>query len=142
MTDNSNQNNPFTIAQKQINDCADILGLPAGARQALLHPMREFHVNFPVHMDDGTVKIFQGFRVHYNDAKGPTKGGIRFHPDETIDSIRALAAWMTWKCSLLDLPLGGGKGGVICNPKELSQPELERISRSYIKSYRLAHRSG
>ncbi len=134
MTDNSHQDNPFTIAQKQINDCADILGLPAGARQALLHPMREFHVNFPVHMDDGTVKIFQGFRVHYNDAKGPTKGGIRFHPDETIDTVRALAAWMTWKCSLLDLPLGGGKGGVICNPKELSQPELERISRSYIKA--------
>jgi glutamate dehydrogenase (NAD(P)+) len=85
-------------------------------------------------MDDGTTKVFQGFRVQYNDAKGPTKGGIRFHPEETIDTVRALAAWMTWKCALLDLPLGGGKGGVICNPKELSPFELERISRGYIKA--------
>ena len=83
-------------------------------------------------MDDGSVKVFQGFRVQYNDAKGPCKGGIRFHPDETIDTVRALAAWMTWKCSLLDLPLGGGKGGVICNPKEMSQGELERLCRAYI----------
>jgi glutamate dehydrogenase (NAD(P)+) len=83
-------------------------------------------------MDDGSLKVFQGFRVQYNDAKGPCKGGIRFHPEETIDTVRALAAWMTWKCSLLDLPLGGGKGGIICNPKELSQGELERLSRAYI----------
>ncbi|MBZ4666655.1 MAG: glutamate dehydrogenase [Mahella sp.] len=80
------------------------------------------------------MKVFQGFRVQYNDAKGPTKGGIRFHPQETIDTVRALAAWMTWKCSLLDLPLGGGKGGVICNPKEMSQGELERLSRAYIRA--------
>jgi glutamate dehydrogenase (NAD(P)+) len=96
--------------------------------------MRELHVTFPVHMDDGTTRMFQGFRVQYNDAKGPAKGGIRFHPDETIDTVRALAAWMTWKVALLDLPLGGGKGGVICNPKELSIHELERISRAYIKA--------
>jgi glutamate dehydrogenase (NAD(P)+) len=83
-------------------------------------------------MDDGSLKVFQGFRVQYNDAKGPCKGGIRFHPDETIDTVRALAAWMTWKCSLLDLPLGGGKGGVICNPKEMSQGEQERLCRAYI----------
>ena len=82
--------------------------------------MRELHVTLPVRMDDGTVKIFQGFRVQYNDARGPTKGGIRFHPDETIDTVRALAAWMTWKTAVVDIPLGGGKGGVICNPKEMS----------------------
>jgi len=126
--------NPFVIAQKQINDCADILKLSASEREIILHPMRELHVSIPVRMDDGKVKVFQGFRVQYNDAKGPTKGGIRFHPDETIDTVRALAAWMTWKCSLLDLPLGGGKGGVICNPKELSAGELERLSRGYIRA--------
>ncbi|MGV8074645.1 MAG: Glu/Leu/Phe/Val dehydrogenase [Syntrophobacteraceae bacterium] len=134
MSGNKDNSNPFLMAQQQINDCADILKLSPSTREALLLPMREFHVNFPVRMDDGTVKIFQGFRVQYNDAKGPTKGGIRFHPEETIDTVRALAAWMTWKCALLDLPLGGGKGGVICNPKEHSPLELERISRSYIKA--------
>ena len=130
----TNNNNPFHIAQQQIRTCADILGLDAGTREVLLRPMREFHVNFPVRMDDGVTKLFEGYRVQYNDAKGPTKGGIRFHPDETIDTVRALAAWMTWKCSLLDLPLGGGKGGVVCNPKELSLHELERVSRAYIKA--------
>ncbi|MBM4287031.1 MAG: Glu/Leu/Phe/Val dehydrogenase [Deltaproteobacteria bacterium] len=134
MSDSATTNNPFHIAQKQIRDCAEILGLDDSAREVLLRPMREFHVNFPVRMDDGSIKVFEGYRVQYNDAKGPTKGGIRFHPDETIDTVRALAAWMTWKCSLLDLPLGGGKGGVVCNPKELSQQELERISRGYIKA--------
>lgn len=129
-----NQDNPFEIAQRQINACADILKLDESTRQGLLHPMREFHVTFPVHMDDGTTRLFKGYRVQYNDAKGPTKGGIRFHPDETIDTVRALAAWMTWKCALLDLPLGGGKGGVICNPKELSPQELERLSRGYVKA--------
>lgn len=134
MSDGNNHSNPFKIAQKQIQDCADILKLSRSTSDVLLHPMREFHVNFPVRMDDGTTKVFQGFRVQYNDAKGPTKGGIRFHPEETIDTVRALGAWMTWKCALLDLPLGGGKGGVICNPKELSSFELERISRGYIKA--------
>ena len=78
-------------------------------------------------MDDGSVKVFQGYRVQYNDARGPTKGGIRFHPDETIDTVRALAAWMTWKCAVVDIPLGGGKGGVICDPRKMSQGELERL---------------
>ncbi len=96
-------------------------------------PMRELHVSLPVKMDDGTTKVFQGFRVQYNDARGPTKGGIRFHPDETIDTVRALAAWMTWKCSIMDLPLGGGKVGVICDAKHMSQGELERLSRAYIR---------
>lgn len=94
--------------------------------------MREIHVSLPVRMDNGSIKVFRGFRVQYNDARGPTKGGIRFHPEETIDTVRALAAWMTWKCALLDLPLGGAKGGVICNPKQMSQGELERLSRLYI----------
>jgi glutamate dehydrogenase (NAD(P)+) len=83
-------------------------------------------------MDDGTIKVFEGFRIQYNDARGPTKGGIRFHPEENIDTVRALAAWMTWKCAVVDIPLGGGKGGVICNPKEMSDGELERLSRKYI----------
>lgn len=126
--------NPFEIARRQINDCADILDLQANERALLMSPMREMHVTFPVRMDDGRIEIFQGFRVQYNDAKGPTKGGIRFHPDETIDTVRALAAWMTWKCALLDLPLGGGKGGVICNPKLMSEGELERVCRAYIRA--------
>ncbi|MEA1943724.1 MAG: Glu/Leu/Phe/Val dehydrogenase, partial [Euryarchaeota archaeon] len=103
-----------------------------GTHAILRVPMRELHVSLPIRMDDGSIKVFQGFRVQYNDVKGPTKGGIRFHPDETIDTIRALAAWMTWKSALVDIPLGGAKGGIICNPKELSQGELERLSRTYI----------
>ncbi|MCW4022185.1 MAG: Glu/Leu/Phe/Val family dehydrogenase [archaeon] len=126
--------NSFEIATKQLADCAKILNLKSDVHEMLRHPMRELHVSIPVRMDNGEIKVFQGFRVQYNDALGPTKGGIRFHPDETIDTVRALAAWMTWKCSLLGLPLGGGKGGVICNPKELSEGEMERLSRSYIKS--------
>ncbi|MBL7081289.1 MAG: Glu/Leu/Phe/Val dehydrogenase [Candidatus Omnitrophica bacterium] len=125
--------NPFEVAQQQLDKCAKILRLNPGMHSFLRTPMRELHVSLPVRMDNGSVKVFQGFRVQYNDAKGPTKGGIRFHPEETIDTVRALAAWMTWKCALLDLPLGGGKGGVICNPKEMSQGELERLSRAYIR---------
>ncbi|MBN1444967.1 MAG: Glu/Leu/Phe/Val dehydrogenase [Candidatus Omnitrophica bacterium] len=124
--------NPFTVVHEQLEACAKILGLNENVYNILKRPMREIHVSLPVKMDDGTMKIFQGFRVQYNNALGPTKGGIRFHPDETIDTVRALAAWMTWKCSLLNLPLGGGKGGVICNPKTMSSGELERLSRAYI----------
>ena len=124
--------NPFEIAQKQLDQAAEVLTLDPGVHQALRLPMREMHVSLPVRMDDGSVKVFQGFRVQYNDSRGPTKGGIRFHPDETIDTVRALAAWMTWKCAVVDIPLGGGKGGVICNPKEMSPGELERLSRAYI----------
>lgn len=126
--------NLFEIAQKQIDACAGILGLDPNVHAILRVPMRELHVSLPVRMDDGSVKVFQAFRVQYNDARGPTKGGIRFHPDETIDTVRALAAWMTWKCALLNLPLGGAKGGAICNPKEMSQGEIERLSRAYIQS--------
>jgi glutamate dehydrogenase (NAD(P)+) len=124
--------NPFSIAQRQLDQCARILNLDPGIHEVLRVPVRELHVSLPVHMDDGTIKVFQAFRVQYNDAKGPTSGGIRFHPEESIDNVRAHAAWMTWKCALLDLPLGGGKGGVICNPKEMSRGELERLSRTYV----------
>ena len=126
--------NPFDIVNQQIDKCAAILHLAPGVTAMLKAPSRELHVSLPVRMDDGSVKVFQGFRVHYNDARGVTKGGIRFHPEETIDTVRALAAWMTWKCALLDLPLGGAKGGVICNPKEMSVGELERLSRAYVRS--------
>ncbi len=126
--------NPFENAKKQIDSCAKILNLAPEITEILKTPMRELHVSFPIRMDDGSIKIFQGFRVHYNDARGITKGGIRFHPEETIDTVRALASWMTWKCALLDLPLGGAKGGVICNPKEMSMSELERLSRGYVRS--------
>jgi glutamate dehydrogenase (NAD(P)+) len=125
--------NPFDVVKQQIDRCAEILGLPADVTVMLKTPMRELHVSLPVRMDDGYIKVFQGFRVQYNDARGITKGGIRFHPDETIDTVRALAAWMTWKCALLDLPLGGAKGGVVCNPKEMSPGELERLSRAYVR---------
>ncbi len=126
--------NPFEVAKKQIDACANILKLSPSVTAILKTPMRELHVSLPVRMDDGSIKVFQGFRVQYNDARGPTKGGIRFHPDETIDTVRALASWMTWKCALLDLPLGGGKGGIICNPKEMSTGELERLSRAYMRA--------
>ncbi len=126
------EQNPFSIAQKQCDHCAGYLELDPGIHQIVRNPRREIHIYIPVRMDDGSTKVFQGFRVIHNDVLGPAKGGIRFHPHETIDTVRALAAWMTWKCSLLDLPLGGGKGGVVCNPKELSQGELERLSRGYV----------
>jgi glutamate dehydrogenase (NAD(P)+) len=126
--------NPFEVAQRQVDKCADFLKLDPATRAMLRMPKREVHVTFPVRMDDGSVKVFQGFRILYNDARGPAKGGIRFHPDETVDTVRALSAWMTWKCALLDLPLGGGKGGVICDPKALSTSELERLSRAYIQN--------
>ncbi len=125
--------NPFAIAQRQFDEAADFLKLDKATRELLRWPMREFHFQIPVRMDDGSVRVFKGFRVQYNDARGPAKGGIRFHPRETIDTVRALAAWMTWKTAVMDLPLGGGKGGVICNPKELSERELERLSRGYIR---------
>jgi glutamate dehydrogenase (NAD(P)+) len=126
--------NPFDIAQRQLALAVKVMGLDETIHDFLRWPMREFHVRIPVQMDDGTTRIFEGFRVQYNNARGPTKGGIRFHPAETFDTIRALAAWMTWKCALLDIPLGGGKGGIICNPKELSPGELERLSRGYIRA--------
>jgi glutamate dehydrogenase (NAD(P)+) len=125
--------NPFAIARKQLDQAVAIMGLDPATHELLRSPMRELHVSFPVRMDDDTVRVFHGFRVQYNDARGPTKGGLRFHSRETIDTVRALAAWMTWKTALVDIPLGGGKGGVACNPKEMSERELERLSRGYIR---------
>jgi glutamate dehydrogenase (NAD(P)+) len=124
--------NPFEIAQAQLDTAAAKLQLDPAIHAVLREPLRELHVSLLVKMDDGSVKVFKGFRVQYNDARGPNKGGIRFHPEETIDTVRALAAWMTWKTAVVDIPLGGGKGGVICNPKEMSDGELERLSRAYI----------
>jgi glutamate dehydrogenase (NAD(P)+) len=125
--------NPFEIAQRQLDEAAALLQLDPALHEFLRWPTRELHVTLPVKMDDGTTKIFHGFRVQYNDARGPCKGGIRYHPAETIDTVRALAAWMTWKTAAVDIPLGGGKGGIICNPKEMSQGEIERLSRAYIR---------
>ncbi len=126
--------NPFAIAQAQLDEAAKVLQLDPDMHAFLREPMREFHFSIPVHMDDGTTRTFRGFRVQYNDARGPAKGGIRFHPDETIDTVRALAAWMTWKTAVSNIPLGGGKGGVICNPREMSQGELERLSRGFMRN--------
>lgn len=125
--------NPFEMAQRQLDETAELLQLDPAIHELLRWPMRELHVTLPVKMDDGTTRIFHGFRVQYNDARGPNKGGIRYHSKETIDTVRALAAWMTWKTAVMDLPLGGGKGGIVCDPKALSPGELERLSRAYIR---------
>jgi len=122
----------FESGQAQLDEVAGILNLEPGIHAILREPMRELHVSVPVRMDNGDIKIFKGFRVQYNDALGPCKGGIRFHPDETIDTIKSLAAWMTWKCAVAGIPLGGGKGGIICDTKEMSPGEVERLSRGYI----------
>jgi len=124
--------NPFEIAQQQLDEAAELLGLDKPTREFLRWPQREFKFTIPVKMDDGTTRIFHGYRVQYNSSRGPTKGGLRWHPDETIDTVRALAAWMTWKTAVVDIPLGGGKGGVTVNPKELSETEKERLARAYI----------
>ena len=126
--------NPFSFAQQQIDEAANLLKLEPAMHELLRWPMREFHFTFPIKMDDGTKRIFKGYRVQYNNARGPCKGGLRWHPDESIDLVRALASWMTWKTALLDLPLGGGKGGIQCNPKSLSVAEKERLAREYIRS--------
>jgi glutamate dehydrogenase (NAD(P)+) len=126
--------NPFKIAQKQLDTAAATLGLDEATHQFLRWPQRELQVTIPVRMDDGSIRVFHGYRVQFNGARGPTKGGLRWHPDETIDTVRALSAWMTWKCAVVDLPLGGAKGGVTCNPKELSNGEKERLARAYIRA--------
>ena len=122
----------FESGQAQLDEVASILDLEPGIHAILREPMRELHVSIPVRMDNGEVKVFKGFRIHYNNVLGPCKGGIRFHPDETVDTVRALAFWMTWKCAVAGIPLGGGKGGVICDTKQMSLGEVERLSRAYI----------
>ncbi|MCZ6536259.1 MAG: Glu/Leu/Phe/Val dehydrogenase [Chloroflexi bacterium] len=119
------------MATQQFNAAADKLGLNDGLRDVLGSCKREFTVNFPVKMDSGDIQVFTGHRVHHNVTRGPAKGGIRYHPNVTLDEVKALAMWMTWKCAVTNIPFGGGKGGVTCNPKSMSQGELERLTRRY-----------
>jgi glutamate dehydrogenase len=121
------------MAQVQFDKIAEMLELDEATRDFLRYPTREYQFSIPVRMDDGSVKIFRGFRVQHNDARGPGKGGIRFHPQETIDIVRALAMWMTWKCAVVDLPLGGSNGGVVCDPHNLSMKEQEQICRGWVR---------
>jgi len=123
--------NPFAIAVMQFDRAADYLDLDDGLRELLKTPKRQLVVSIPVKMDDGSLRVFEGYRVQHNLARGPGKGGIRYHPDVTLDEVKALAMWMTWKCATVNLPYGGAKGGVRVNPKELSQGELERLTRRY-----------
>ncbi len=131
MPNTESSTNPFETAKEQIDIVADLIGLDGGLREGLKHPKRELTVNFPVRMDDGSYRIFTGHRVQYNMARGPCKGGIRYHPQVTLDEVRALAAWMTWKCAVVDIPYGGAKGGVVCDPKKMSMGEVERLTRRY-----------
>jgi glutamate dehydrogenase (NAD(P)+) len=123
--------NAFEIAQKQFDTAADHLKLDAGLRMVLKTPKRQLTVAVPTKMDDGTLRVFEGHRVQHNIARGPAKGGIRYHPDVSLDEVKALASWMTWKCATVNIPFGGGKGGVVCNPKEMSVGELERMTRRF-----------
>ena len=125
--------NEFEMAQKQFDQVAKQLNLDPQIAEVLRWPMREFHFRIPVRMDDGSSRSFEGFRVQHNDARGPNKGGIRFHPSETFDMVRALATWMTWKCAVADIPLGGGKGGVVVDPATLSVSEKERLCRGWVQ---------
>jgi glutamate dehydrogenase len=125
--------NAFQMAQSQFDGVADMLELESGVRELLRWPMREFHFTIPVRMDNNEVRIFRGFRVQHNDLRGPAKGGIRFHPQETADTVRALATWMTWKCALVNIPLGGGKGGIICDPGQMSPREQEQLCRGWVR---------
>ncbi len=125
--------NPYRTAQEQFDKVAELIGLDQPMRDFLRQPMREYHFTIPVKMDNGTVQVFKGFRVQHNDARGPAKGGIRFHPEETADTVRALAMWMTWKCSVVDIPLGGGKGGVICDPRSMTEREQEQLCRGWVR---------
>jgi glutamate dehydrogenase (NAD(P)+) len=126
--------NPFKAAQEQLDAAAKRLGLDESAREFLRWPQREVLVTVPLRMDDGDVRIYRGYRVQYNWSRGPTKGGLRWHPDEDLDTVRALAAWMTWKTAVVGIPIGGSKGGITCNPKELSRTERERLARGYVRA--------
>jgi glutamate dehydrogenase (NAD(P)+) len=126
--------NSFEVTQQQVREAARLLNLDKPTTELLLWPQREFKFTMPVKMDTGQVEIFHGYRIQHNFARGPAKGGIRFHPDETVDTIRALAGWMTWKTAVVDLPLGGGKGGVVCDPRKMSERELENLARGYVRA--------
>ena len=123
--------NPFEMALKQLDEVSKLIKLDKGMHQVLAHPKRVLTVSVPTRMDNGEIKVFTGFRSQHNDARGPFKGGIRYHPQVSIDEVKALSMWMTWKCAVADIPYGGGKGGIICNPKEMSNGELERMTRRY-----------
>ena len=135
MTNNANEfgstNNPYQMALKQLQETAKIINLDEGIHKILAKPKRVLTVSLPVKMDDGRIEVFTGFRSQHNDARGPFKGGIRYHPQVTIEEVMALSMWMTWKCAVVGIPLGGGKGGIICNPKNMSNSELERMTRRY-----------
>ncbi len=126
-----NETNPWLSAEARFDTAADGLGIEEGIRKILRSPAREITVHIPVQLDDGRIEVFTGYRVQHSIARGPAKGGIRYAPDVSIDEVRALAAWMTWKCAVVNIPFGGGKGGVICEPSILSMPELEKITRRY-----------
>ncbi|NLT67279.1 MAG: Glu/Leu/Phe/Val dehydrogenase [Acidobacteria bacterium] len=126
--------NSFEVAQKQLRSVAELLNLDRATLELLLWPQREFKFTLPVKMDNGATNVFHGYRIQHNFARGPAKGGIRFHPDETIDTMRAHAGWMTWKTAVVDVPLGGGKGGVVCDPRKMSVRELENTARAYVRA--------
>ena len=123
--------NLFEVALKQLQEASQILNLDNGMFEILSKPKRILTVSIPTRMDDGSIKVFTGFRSQHNDARGPYKGGIRYHPDVTLDEVKALSMWMTWKCAIANIPYGGGKGGIICNPKQMSENELERMTRRF-----------
>jgi len=125
---------PLDVALEQLRIAAEKINLDPGIHEMLKHPKRSLVVSIPIRLDNGKVGVFMGCRVQHNDARGPFKGGIRYHPDVTLDEVTALAMWMTWKCAVIDIPYGGAKGGVCCNPKEMSKAELERLTRRYISS--------
>src|SRR3569833_966386 len=125
------EKNPWLAAEARFHHAAEKLGLDEGIRKVLGNPPRELTVNIPVQLDDGRIELFTGYRVQHSIARGPGKGGIRFAPDVSLDEVRALAAWMTWKCAVVNIPFGGSKGGIICEPHHLSEAELERITRRY-----------
>jgi glutamate dehydrogenase (NAD(P)+) len=124
--------NPYAISLLQFDTAAEHLKLEAGLRQVLRRPKRQLVVSIPTRMDDGSIEVFEGYRVQHNIARGPAKGGIRYHPNVSLDEVKALAAWMTWKTAVVNLPFGGGKGGVICDPRRMSKAELERMTRRFI----------
>ena len=126
-----NEKNPWLAAAARFDEAAKRLQLNDGMRKVLRAPAREVTVNIPVQLDDGRLEVFTGYRVQHSLARGPAKGGIRFAPDVTLDEVRALASWMTWKCAVVNIPFGGAKGGVICDVKKMSMGEIERMTRRY-----------
>ena len=128
--------NPFRIARYQFDSAAAMMNLDPGMREVLARPRRALSLALPIKMDDGSVRVFEGYRVQHNSARGPCKGGIRYHPKVTFDEVQALASWMTWKCATVNIPFGGAKGGIVCDPRKLSKNELERLTRRNFRHHR------